>query len=135
MYDLVMDAVLSAFAIYLASKVFKGVRCESFLDAAKVAALFAVLNNAVMMAVTKLGLLSMLVATVFVPIFGPWASLGLGFVLAFVICAVSLRVADHLVEGFEISSFPMTVAVVVGVVIFIIPIKLGLALATNIRVS
>ncbi|MFN7131323.1 MAG: phage holin family protein [Myxococcales bacterium] len=99
MLDIIINLLVTAGAVVLASKMIPGVRVKSFGAALVVAGIFGLLN----------ALLGKLLFHVFAI-----ATLGLGYLLflltAWVVNTVLLRLTDKLVDGFEIPTWGKTAA-------------------------
>lgn len=99
-----IDLIISGAIIYGVSQMDKGVKCNAPTDALLVAVLYSVFAQIL----GFLGFFAFIVSLLLFPI-GP-------MLVYFTISVISLFLADKVVPGFEISSFPQTalVCVVIG---------------------
>ena len=105
----IWGTVVCAAILMAASSFISGVRCNSFLDAAKTALIYGILCAIG----GKLLALPIVVTTGIATVMT--LGLGLPFALLFwglIIGTPSMYIADQLVEGFEIDSFGTTAGVV-----------------------
>lgn len=110
MFAFIWSIIVCAAILMAASSFMKGVRCNSFLDAAKTAVIYGVLCAIGARLLALPIVLTTGVATVMT------LGLGLPFAILFwgvLIGTPSMYIADQLVEGFEIDSFGTTAGVVV----------------------
>lgn len=114
MIHFLWSLVVCAAVLMIVSNMMTGVRCDSFADALKTSALYAVFTTILTKVLAVPAALTTLLAGVLtfgfaMPVFAvAWGLL---------ICGTALFLADKIVEGFEIQSYGTTVLVafVVGI--------------------
>ncbi len=128
---MIWDFLVAGAILFGLSRAVPGVKCRSYLDAVKVAAVYALCSFVLSRIFLAVGfvpavMMTIMLTAVFPPLGFLAAGLGV-FVTFLVIGSISLFLADKFVDGYEIDGFGSTMVVVVaaGIVRSVLAVALG----------